>query len=286
MSKKNIGGILGIAGFAPFIAGIIYAGIKGTLDTVSGVLLFVGFMVCMTGFLLLRLSDSAERERQKKNFALPWNSIKDYKAELQQSREKFASSTEENKNKAKGWAVGQIKKLYQFDVIGEGKMVYAVLVEANSKLFKRAKNGTEEDEIMPGVAVFSLDEYYEENPCELLDIAEELEANKPNNSLRNGLKYMFNEIVPESLTGGRVVYMSTLAFYRKYLPAGCLTGWLFPAFACPEKYDSLIMVDSKYWSDNLVAAFLHGNIEIKEEEEDAFPELTPDNSAADKNEYQ
>lgn len=280
MLKRNIGGILAIIGFVLGLGGIIIAGINGGLNAVSGVMFVVCVVFCVIGYILLRSTDSTEQERQAKNFALKLKGKIDYKNELEQTRAKFASSTEANKNRIKVRAVGQGKKLYQFEVVDEGKMVYGTLVEANSELFKKAKSGIEEDGIMPGVAVFSLDEYYEEHPDELRGIADALFADKRNNSLRSDFKYVFNEKVPKRLTGGRTVYMSTLAFYRKFLPVGFLTGWLFPVFALPEKYDSLILVDCKYWTDNLIADFVHVNFdddeECDEDSEHLFSELNGD----------
>lgn len=187
-------------------------------------------------------------------FTLPDEDI-DYENEINITRNNFAKDDDSQKNKIAKPNFFGAKKLCNFSTLKTGKIVYSCIVQANAKLFTPSKFI---HQVLPAVVVFSMDEYYDKNPLELKNIAKDLFANKQNNVLKNEHMYFANLPVPECFTNGRQVFVSTILVYRKHLPWGGITGThlIVPLIANPEKCSSAFIVDSLYWSKNIVANYL------------------------------
>lgn len=275
MRRQNIGAVMMIAGFIVFLGGIVWAGVSsqasgGEFNAASILLLFGGLILCGAGYFLACASSREEKEKMAKRSAYRPKKIDDYKQELASVREKFNADPNPEKNKIGIKRVlNYAKPYYDFGVIQKGKIYYAALVQVNSAAFKRSNDPS--SAILPGVVVYGTDEYYESHPQELKKIAKELYANKRNNILRNELKYFSNVRVDDSLTGGREVYMTTIMIFRKHLPLQYVTGWLFPVIAAPGESTSVFVVDADYWTKDLIAKFIHGDVDEDNEDNEEKP---------------
>lgn len=151
------------------------------------------------------ITNSVKNSKRRNAYcSLPLNSINDYKAELNEMRTNFVADTNPDKNHILGryqavaeWA----KPYYDNNVVNVGEIYYSALVQANSTLFRK----TRANPVLPGVIVYSTDDYYESNPIELKEIADKLFSDKANNNLRFENRFITNTPLPQELTGGRKV---------------------------------------------------------------------------------
>lgn len=267
MKKRNLINILFIiciVGFVGFVAGmalLIY--LDGATDAPFGkdaaiAVLFISALVCIVfggiGYYLNSKPDKEITDRMTSYSLYPEKKIEDYKGELATVRANYEADTSADKNViTTARIMKSFRPYYDRKVLSSGKIYYGQIVEANSRLFDR----NFKELILPAVVVYSPDEYYENYPYELGDIAKTLFADKRNNILRNDLKYFSNVKVEESLTGGREVYISTIMVYRYHLPTGYLKRGLFPVIADPQGCTSVFIVDSKYWTEGLIGNYCH-----------------------------
>lgn len=179
----------------------------------------------------------------------------DYAKDLEITKNNFDSDTNSQKNKIVKPNFRGAKQLCDFSVLKKGTMCYGCVVEANTKIFVVSKFV---HQVFPAVIIYSLDEYYINNPMELKEIANELYKNKNNNFLRNEYTYFFHKSVDEKLTKGRKVYATTMLLYRYHLPLGGLPSehLVLPVIVNPESCNSIFAVDCRYWSENIVGQFL------------------------------
>ena len=197
---------------------------------------------------------AASKQQMKAYEAIPYTPIYNYKGAIDRTRYNFYQADESEKEKPKLPKFFNASDCYDYSVLDNGNVYYGYLVQANNELFKR-------DFRKPGsgiVVLYSTDPYYDQNPMELEKIARALYANKRKNILRNDYNFFYNELVDTSLTGGRKVYITCLLVDRLQLPTGYLTNSLFPIVANPDESFSTFILDTRYWSDELIANFIHG----------------------------
>lgn len=216
-------------------------------------------------FLLANLPDKALRNRwgyyiftytaaraEQEENAEP-TSI-DYAAELETVRANYAADPDPRKNRIEKPHASNVGACCDFSVLKAGKIYYACLVEADTKLFtpSRAVYG-----VSGAVVVYSPDPYFEQNPTALLPIAEAA-YREPNALLQNDTRFFTNARISPNLTDGRAVYMSSVLVCRKQLPLGAFhkAGAIMPILAAPETCRSVFVVDSRYWTDALVVDFM------------------------------
>ncbi len=202
-----------------------------------------------------------DAKRREAYLSYPLNPINDYKAELNQIRINFTADTNPEKNRVLGkyqsadaWA----KPFYDNHAIDVGEIYYAVLVQANGKLFQKKKTNP----VLPGVVIYSTDEYFESDPNALKKIANALYADKAFNDLRFEDKFYTPTPLSTDLTDGRRVFISSVMIARKHLPQYKLTGQhtILPVIAAPQKSTSVFVADCKYWTNDLIAQFLNESL--------------------------
>lgn len=212
------------------------------------------FIYLITGVIIDALKNS---KRRKGYLSLPLNTIDDYKTELNEMRSNFAADTDPDKNHILGkyqpsaeWA----KPYYDNNVVNVGEIYFGALVQANVSLFKK----TRVNPVLPGVIVYSTDDYYESNPTELKEIADKLFSDKENNDLRFEDKFFTSTLLPQELTDGRKVYITSIMIARKHLPQYKLSGQhtLLPVIAAPGKSTSVFIADCRYWTNDIIARFI------------------------------
>lgn len=259
MNKQKIGNVLGIIGALVLAAAFFFwLGVPNRKDEFllpAIIITVIGVAMCVVGGVLMFTKSKNFKYRKERYALYPARTISDFNAELQKVRENFASDTNPKKNRVIKVTYPNFKPNYDYDILTSGKICYAQLVEANNKLFKDGADLAD-----PAVVIFSTDEYYAQNPLALKRISESVYANRRNNILRNERESFFNVKLPDALTEGRAVYMTTLAIYRENLPLGYLSGSIFPVIADPENSTAIFVVDAKYWTDDLIGNFVHGEI--------------------------
>lgn len=218
-------------------------------------------LVALIIFALLYYMPGKALKRKWAHYAtLQPEKITDFKAELEAVRSNFSQDTSTEKNEIEIVKSNNFnhEKYFDFSVIKNGKIYYAYLVEANSRIFRRSLGRR----TLPGVVVYSPDEYFESNPYGLQKIAEALFKNRANNVLRSEAEFFSNIRVKCD----REVYMTSMFFYRPHLPLGYMGGALLPVIADPANCPSVFAVDDTYWTEALVANFVHNDFSFGEEE--------------------
>lgn len=227
---------------------------KSPLYIICVVVLVVSIPLAIAGHSIEKQFLNSLKMEMSRNLQIDVQENPDYRKEIETVRENFIADTNPDKNMTLKPGFGPNKIFHDRSVIATGKIRYGYVVEANNEMF-RFKNL--QTIALPGVVIYSTDEYFDTNPLALKKIANELYYNKRHNMLRNELKYFTARRLPDELTGGRDVYMTTIMFYRLHLPLGHLTDSLLPIIADPE-HTGVFVVDPKYWTDALIGNFVHG----------------------------
>ena len=137
-------------------------------------------------------------------------------------------------------------------LMNNGKVVYASLVQANSILFKRFPPID-----CPACVLFSLDEHYDSNPQDLTAIADEIYRYKGTSAapaeikrlvdvITDEISSLFNHKLPESLTGGRTVYYTTIMVQRNHLYKNRILDSLFPLVCDPDKFKTSVILPKDF----------------------------------------
>lgn len=147
------------------------------------------------------------------------------------------------------------KRFCDFSVIKSGSICYGCVVEGNLKLFSPSKFV---NQVLPAVIVYSYDEFYQKNPFELKSIAKRLFNDRNSNFLKKETDYFANVPLSNEIAGDRKVYATTIMVCRRHLPLGGFpsSNLIIPVIANPENSDSVFIVDSKYWTENIIANYL------------------------------
>ncbi|QAA32123.1 tetratricopeptide repeat protein [Clostridium manihotivorum] len=138
----------------------------------------------------------------------------------------------------------------------KGRIAIGTIVQANYRLFSLEINNN------PAVMVFSEDPYFEENPKALKAIASELTKIKGKvcndeklqgfaDILDDEIVTLFNAKLPESITFGKEVYLTTFMVHREQLPNRYIDFEYFPVLMCPEKTEASIILPSRYWASEV-----------------------------------
>lgn len=134
-----------------------------------------------------------------------------------------------------------------------GTVAGAALVMANEGIFKPGKLN------LGGHAIYSFDPYYTENDhAALVELAHNIFSLRGMQNPPAELRGMVNIVtiqtlvplrqrVPDMLTGGREVYMTTLQFARKNLPGGVLDVSIFPIVVTENTTPDALLLPYRYW---------------------------------------
>jgi hypothetical protein len=141
----------------------------------------------------------------------------------------------------------------------KGRVGWAALVEADDGVFARGGDD------LPGVLVYSEDEYFDARPAELAAVATRLRELKAAGAVgafelsrfaqlvRNDAGRPLGTAVPAALSAKEPLLSSFIAI-RTHLPGGVLAGDWFPVLMHPSSVVPMI-VPSTFWSPALLAAW-------------------------------
>lgn len=259
MKKDLIGKVLAVFGACCLgIAFIFWLGVPNNAQgaLVGAISLTVGGLVmCAAGIIVFNTPGKGAKRRMAEYAAYPAREINDFKAELDCVRESFYADTNSKKNRVARISYPNFQPNYDYKIFESGKIYYAQLVQANNKLFKKAS-----EVALPAVVIYSTDEYFERNPLALKKISDAVYENRHNNVLGNNYRCFFNVRLPDAVTDGKTVYMTTIMIYRDLLPLRYLSGTMLPVIADPEKSTAIFVIDPQYWTQDLIGNFVHGEI--------------------------
>lgn len=273
MKRYNTGILLASIGALIACVALIAMGLVWTSDEILNktplyVLCLVGLLggipLAIAGFRIARQVTNSFKMNMSRYFNIASEDNPDYLKEIEAVRENFAADTNPDKNMTLKPGYGPNKKFYDRSVITTGKVRYGYLVEANNEMFRFKDLQTV---VLPGVVIYSTDDYFDTHPLALKQIANALFADRRSNMLRNELKYFTAQRVPDNLTGGREVFITTIMFYRLHLPLGYLSDSLLPLIADPQ-HPAAFVVDVKYWTNPLIGNFVHGYAMRHDDDED------------------
>jgi hypothetical protein len=157
---------------------------------------------------------------------------------------------------------GDLDYLYR-----EGTVVWAAVVQAHADLFKP---GTKP---LPANVVWSADAYFDEHPDALVQIGRDVfklkHAEPDDEQLRDvakvvtdELNYVVNYELPQKLTRGRTVYLTTVMIARGALPNGILDRRYFPAVVAERAPRKIAVLPWTWWPRSIFAPTTQPN-EIK-----------------------
>ncbi len=137
-----------------------------------------------------------------------------------------------------------------------GRIVWGFIIQANDYLFKPGRGN------YPAAAVFSTNSYFNDRLYLLSEIAEKLYSLKGKTDANIELTrfaeiitgerdVLYNLPIPESLTGGKVVYYTTIMVHRKHLPVNWLVSSWLPLLVHPTKTKAAIILPANYWEPDL-----------------------------------
>lgn len=228
----------------------------------------IGLIFFVTLYCSYNFADRELKQRWVSYVMLKKSNEIDYKDELTQTKNKYDQDSDNQKNMIPNPNARGVKHLMDFGVLKTGKITYGCLVEANLKLFTPSKFV---HQVLPAVIVYSFNEDLQSNPSKLKEISIEFFKQQKDNVLKNETNMFTNYKISEEITGGKEAFATVVLVYRKHLPWGGFPGsqLIFPVIANPEQSSSAFILDSKYWSDNLIVQFLQNvtpNIEPAKDE--------------------
>lgn len=147
----------------------------------------------------------------------------------------------------------------QEKLIYEGRVALSALIQANNFLFDKHNPYN-----CPAEFLFTEDEYYLDNPQELIDIATHLyslKGTEDNGEIQEFISAITDECIrllntklPLSITGGRIVYHTSLIVDRRHIPNRHLDRRLYPIFIYPELTRASTLMPYKMWGRQLLLA--------------------------------
>ena len=150
-----------------------------------------------------------------------------------------------------------LKKLYDSpEILKIGQLVYGCLVQSNGQLMDDYQIG--ESIALPADVIYSLDPYYDEKTFELVAIMNKVYSYKDSHIFPSELEtikeyfsnsgnVVYNLKLPDIVTGGREVYITTFMVQRNHIPLMKISGRIIPLLANPEKCDTVTIVPKRYW---------------------------------------
>jgi len=202
----------------------------------------------------------------------------DYRAELEKMRAKV------NKRRIKplrlkkpSWVERDpMNKIYtDMDILlQKGDVYWGVVVQANEVLFSKRPYVD-----CPGNVIFTKNEYFNDNPEMMRQIAHEIFSYK-NTDLASEYYKKVVEIVTDEherifnypihlkkiellknvshmFREEETILFTTMMFFRDYMPKGKLCSGIIPIVAAPELTDISIMLPKKYWTKDTIKMFVN-----------------------------
>ena len=143
----------------------------------------------------------------------------------------------------------------------EGKIVYGSILMANSLLSMDYEYGISISN--PGYVIYSMNPYYDENPNELLLLAEKIYSYRYKNIVPFEMQIFvelmehendsyYNIQVPLEMTDGREVFVTSVLFQRNHLPLLKIGGRLLPVFADSENLSTCLPVPKRHFNPEMM----------------------------------
>ena len=143
----------------------------------------------------------------------------------------------------------------QKDLLGNGKVVWSSIVQANEDLFK----GTNEP--LPATVVYSFDPMIDSFPNKLDEISEKVyklkhitsseELKKFASIISNENNIILTVAIPPSFTDNIECYYGFIMIEPDFLPNGKLNKRLLPILANPENNETILMLPDDFWDEKL-----------------------------------
>jgi hypothetical protein len=145
-------------------------------------------------------------------------------------------------------------------LLSVGRLTWGCIVQANRRLFEPGKDDC------PGEVVYGAKPRQDPPLESLIKIGRDLYELKGTvqsdpafatiaSYLTDEYTRVFGLRVPKVVSGTSICAVSTLFFVRKHLPDRVLARKWFPTLVLDEAPNAAMVLPSRYWSDNLVAAW-------------------------------
>ena len=142
-------------------------------------------------------------------------------------------------------------------LLTRGSIVWGRLIQANRLLFKPGNTDC------PGETLYSPNGFFDDRMEELEEISHKLFALKGTtpsdpeladfaHAITNEKIRTLTRKMPDSVTGGRAVYHSSLLFHRQHLPDGYLQAGFFPLLIDSSPDTGVMVLPSRYWAPRLI----------------------------------
>lgn len=158
----------------------------------------------------------------------------------------------------------ELNKIYekQKDFWEHGRIAFGCVVQANKRLFSMGNSYN-----CPANFIYTYDEYYYENPDKFHELAHDIYCLKESeNELSAEKKYiselLFSEYkrdfhipVPDSMTEGHEVFLTTVMVDRDHIPMHKLCNFFYPMLTLENDSPDAIILPVWYWSGNFIYDF-------------------------------
>lgn len=158
----------------------------------------------------------------------------------------------------------ELNKIYekQKDFWEHGRIAFGCIVQANIKLFSMGNSYN-----CPANFIYTYDEYYYENANEFHKLAHDIYCLKESeDELSAEEKYiselLFSEYkrdfhipVPDSMTDGHKVFLTTVMVDRDHIPMHKLCNFFYPMLTLENDSPDAIILPAWYWRGNFIYDF-------------------------------
>lgn len=147
----------------------------------------------------------------------------------------------------------------------KGHIGWAYIVQANEKLYRPGRLS------YPAIIIYSFDKYFDDKLSELSSIASfllslKMEPDVPTelkifkSIVANRFSLLFNRRLPNSISQGKMIFLTSIIIHRKHLPVNHLKAHWFPILSHPKKTSATIVFPSRYWEKSLVERWQEENV--------------------------
>ena len=158
--------------------------------------------------------------------------------------------------------------LQQERFFSEGQIVISCVVQANTLLFKGFKDDC------PANFIYTREPYYYENPEELSTLASKLYSLKGERAGRRDLQFIADALedemerffripLPDVLTEGRTVFITSVMVHRRHIPKRKLSESFYPLLTIDCEDADAMILPKWYWSDRVKTYYKKGTVSEK-----------------------
>lgn len=158
----------------------------------------------------------------------------------------------------------ELNKIYekQKDFWEHGRIAFGCVVQANKRLFSMGNSYN-----CPANFIYTYDEYYYENPDKFHELAHDIYCLKESEDELSAEKKYISELlfseykrdfhipVPDSMTEGHEVFLTTVMVDRDHIPMHKLCNFFYPMLTLENDSPDAIILPVWYWSGNFIYDF-------------------------------